>query len=175
MEVFMNSIERRKYIEKLLNESDKPQKGHVMAENLGVTRQVIVKDIAILRAEGKKVIATPDGYIISKQETNLIKKVIAVSHNTEDIEDELKTIIKYGGIVEDVIVEHKIYGEIKGMLMLKNFYDVENFIKKVNQYKAEPLLILTGGLHLHTIAAENYSIIQNIINDLKKKNYLVSD
>ncbi|AYD39055.1 transcription repressor NadR [Clostridium fermenticellae] len=171
----MNSVQRRKYIEELLNKSDEPQKGHVIAEKLGVTRQIIVKDIAILRAEGKKVIATPDGYIIPRQDNNLVRKVIAVSHKPADIEDELETIIKYGGIVEDVIVEHKIYGEIKAMLMLKNFYDIENFMINVNKYNSEPLLILTGGLHLHTISAENHGIIKNILKELKIKNYLVSD
>lgn len=171
----MNSVQRRKYIEELLNKGDEPQKGHVIAEKLGVTRQIIVKDIAILRAEGKKVIATPDGYIIPRQDNNLVRKVIAVSHKPADIEDELETIIKYGGIVEDVIVEHKIYGEIKAMLMLKSFYDIENFMINVNKYNSEPLLILTGGLHLHTISAENHGIIKNILKELKIKNYLVSD
>ena len=59
--------------------------------------------------------------------------------------------------------------------MAKTFYDIENFVKRINEYKAEPLLILTGGVHLHTIAAENNDIIQNIIEELKAKNYLVSD
>ncbi len=171
----MNSKERRNYIEELLRKGDNPQKGHILAEELGVTRQVIVKDIAILRAEGKKIIATPEGYLIHKEEKSVIKKVIAVSHIADNIEEELKVIVKFGGIVEDVIVEHPLYGEIRGMIMAKTFYDIENFVKRINEYKAEPLLILTGGVHLHTIAAENNDIIQNIIEELKAKNYLVSD
>lgn len=172
----MNSKERRNYIEDLLKKSSKPEKGHILAEELGVTRQVIVKDIAILRAEGKKIIATPEGYIIPKEEQKiLIKKVIAFSHETENIEDELKSIVKFGGIVEDVIVEHPLYGEIKGMLMVKTFYDVENFMKKIEKCKAEPLLILTGGIHLHTVTAESEEIMNSIIKELKEKNYLVSD
>ncbi len=171
----MNSKERRKYIEDLLKKSGKPQKGHILAEELGVTRQVIVKDIAILRAEGKKIIATPEGYLIPKEEKIMIKKVIAVSHGTSGIDEELKIIVKFGGIVEDVIVEHPLYGEISGMIMVKTLYDIENFMKKIHEYKAEPLLILTGGVHLHTIAAENEEILKNIINELKSKDYLISD
>ena len=171
----MNSKERRNYIEELLRKDDKPKKGHILAEELGVTRQVVVKDIAILRAEGKKIIATPEGYLVNKEEKSLIKKVIAVSHTTSNIEEELKIIIKFGGIVEDVIVEHPLYGEIRGMIMVKTFYDIEKFVKKIDEYKAEPLLILTGGVHLHTIAAENNDIIENIVKELKLKNYLVSD
>ncbi|MBV7271808.1 transcription repressor NadR [Clostridium thailandense] len=171
----MNSKERRKYIEDLLRKSGKPQKGHILAEELGVTRQVIVKDIAILRAEGKKIIATPEGYLIPKEEKIMVKKVIAVSHGTSGIDEELKIIVKFGGIVEDVIVEHPLYGEISGMIMVKTLYDIENFMKKIQEYKAEPLLILTGGVHLHTIAAENEDILKNIINELKCKDYLISD
>lgn len=171
----MNSKERREYIEKLLKSNDTPQKGHILAESLGVTRQIIVKDIAILRAEGKKIIATPEGYLMSEEEKSVVKRVMAFSHKADDIEDELKTIVKFGGIVEDVIVEHPLYGEIKGMLMIKTLYDVENFINRIKDYRAEPLLILTGGVHLHTIRAENNEIIENIIQELNNKNYLISD
>ncbi|OBR93545.1 MULTISPECIES: transcription repressor NadR [Clostridium] len=171
----MDSKKRRIYIKEILEKNDEPQKGHILAEKLGVTRQIIVKDIAILRAEGKDIIATPDGYLIPKAEKNLIKAVIAVSHETSEIEDELKTIVKFGGKVQDVIVEHPLYGEIKSMLMIKNLYDVENFINKIEQYKAEPLLILTGGVHLHTIVAENDDIIKNIKRELKEKKYMISD
>lgn len=171
----MNSKERREYIEELLKKSDVPKKGNYIAEELGVTRQVIVKDIAILRAEGKRIIATPDGYLMSKEGKNMIKKIMAFSHQTEGIEDELKTIVKFGGIVEDVVIEHSLYGEIKGMLMVKNLYDVENFISKLNSYKAEPLLVLTGGVHLHSILAESPEAIDNITRELKFKGYLIED
>lgn len=171
----MNSEDRRICIREILEKSDKPQKGHILAEKLGVTRQIIVKDIAILRAEGKSIIATPDGYLIPKIEKKLVRKVIAVSHKTNEIEDELKTIVKFGGKIEDVIVEHPLYGEIKGMLMIKNLYDVDNFVDKINKYEAEPLLILTGGVHLHTIVADNYDILHNIISKLEEKNYIISD
>lgn len=171
----MDSKKRRACIKEILQKSDEPQKGHILAEKMGVTRQIVVKDIAILRAEGKDIIATPDGYLIPKAEKNLVRAVIAVSHRTDEIEDELETIVKFGGKVQDVIVEHPLYGEIKGMLMIKNLYDIENFMNKIKKYKAEPLLILTGGVHLHTIVAENDSIIKKIKNELKEKKYIVSD
>ena len=170
----MNSIDRRICIMKILKENSKPQKGHVLAEKLGVTRQVIVKDIAILRAKGKSIVATPDGYLIPKIERETVKKVIAVSHKANEMEDELKTIVKFGGRIKDVIVEHPVYGEIRGMLMIKNLYDVDNFLYKINKYKAEPLLILTGGVHLHTVIADDYTL-EKIINELKEKKYIISD
>lgn len=169
----MNSKLRRDYIKKLLNNAIEPKKGQELAEELGVTRQVIVKDIAILRAGGIDIIATPEGYVVPRKEKNNIERIVALSHRREEIEDELETIVKYGGIVKDVIVEHPLYGEIKAMLMIKTLYDIQRFIKKIDEYDAEPLLSLTRGIHLHTIEAERETEMDKIIEDLKRKGYLV--
>lgn len=171
----MNSKERRDHIKNLLIKSSIPEKGSILAQSLGVTRQIIVKDIAILRAEGVKIIATPEGYLVPSENKNGIKKVLAVYHDKNQMYDELETIVKNGGIIHDVIVEHPVYGEIKGMLMIKNLYDLESFIKKFNDYSAEPLSKLTKGVHIHTIEAENQDIMDRIIRELKNKKYLVCD
>jgi uncharacterized protein len=171
----MNSKERREYILDKLVKSNEAQKGHILAAEIGVTRQIIVKDIAILRAEGVNVIATPEGYLIPRDRIPKAKKVIAVCHRSEDIEEELKSIIKYGGVVEDVIVEHPLYGEIKGMLMIKTLEDMQNFMEKFKEHKAEPLLKLTGGIHIHTIEAESEEALVKIINELQAKNFLACD
>jgi len=175
MEEKMNSQIRREKIKEVLCKSNEAYKGQNLAEIFGVTRQIIVKDIAILRAEGINIIATPEGYIVPNNDTMKVKKVIATLHNKESIEEEMKTIVKYGGIIEDVIVEHPLYGEIKGMLMVKNLYDVENFIDNLHKYEAEPLFLLTNGIHLHTISAENEEAIDNIIDELKNKGFLVDN
>lgn len=171
----MSSKDRRKLIEELLIKRAEPQKGNNLAVELGVTRQVIVKDIAILRAEGINIIATPEGYMMPKESNLKIKRVIAVSHKPDEIEDELTCIVKFGGKVEDVIIEHPLYGEIRGMLMLKNLYDVQSFMQKCKEYKAEPLSALTRGVHIHTIEAENEETIERILNELKTRGYLISD
>ena len=170
----MNSVERRKYIEEVLIKSDSAQKGNDLAHELSVTRQIIVKDIAILRAEGKKIIATPDGYIVPSDQKCYIKRVVAISHSAEQIQDELEIIVKFGGIIEDVIIEHPIYGEIRGMLMIKTLFGIQNFIEKVKSNNAEPLSMLTGGVHLHTIVVENEDILDKILTELKNKGYLIS-
>jgi len=170
----MNSESRRKIINELLIKKNNPIKGSSLAEELGVTRQVIVKDIAILRAQGEKIIATPEGYIKSKDHKHFYKKVIATSHKSDEIEDELSIVVKFGGIIEDVIVEHPLYGEIKGMLMIKTLYDVQKFVKRIKDFNAEPLMVLTGGVHLHTIMAESEEIIEKIEQELKNKNYLIT-
>jgi transcriptional regulator of NAD metabolism len=170
----MNSIERRDNIINLLLESNEPIKGNVIAKKYSVTRQVIVKDIAILRAKGKSIIATPDGYIINKNE-NKVKAIIAVIHNEEEMFDEMSIVIKYGGTIEDVIVEHPLYGEITAMLMIKNYNELNKFVQKYQEQRARLLSVLTNGVHLHTISAENEDDINLIISELKKCNFIVSD
>lgn len=170
----MNSMERRDNIINLLLESNEPIKGNVIAKKYSVTRQVIVKDIAILRAKGKNIIATPDGYIINKNE-NKVKAIIAVTHTEEEMFDEMSIVIKYGGTIEDVIVEHPLYGEITAMLMVKNYNELNKFVQKYQEQRARLLSVLTNGVHLHTISADNKEDINLIISELKKCNFIVSD
>ena len=169
----MSSEERREYIINLLMNISSPIKGQKLSDELGVTRQVIVKDIAILRAKGIDIIATPEGYIINKDVQGGCTKILATYHAQGQIEDELKIIVKYGGIIKDVVVEHPLYGEIKAMLMIKTLYDVDNFVKRFNNYKAEPLMTLTNGVHLHTIWTEKEEQMDKIIEELSEKHYLV--
>lgn len=173
MEGIMISAKRREKIKNLLIQSQEPVKGQILAEIFEVTRQIIVKDIAIIRAEGVDIISTPKGYMALKENINSIKKVIAVNHGREEVKNELETIVKYGAIVEDVIVEHPLYGEIRAMLMLKNMMDIENFYSNFKQYEAEPLSVLTNGVHLHTIICENDRVLSNIVEELNKKGFLI--
>ena len=170
----MNSIIRREKIVKLLHESTQPLKGNEIAKMFSVTRQVIVKDIAILRAKNNNIIATPDGYIINNA-NNLFKTIIAVNHKQEYMFKEMSIVIIYGGIIEDVIVEHPLYGEIKGMLMIKNYNELDKFLDKYKEYDAKLLSVLTNGVHLHTISADSKENLNLIINELKEKSFIISD
>ncbi|ADL49800.1 transcription repressor NadR [Clostridium cellulovorans] len=166
----MSPDERRKFILNKLIDDKEVLKGQVLAEFLKVTRQIIVKDIAILKAEGHNIISTPKGYMI-QQENKDLKKVIAVFHDEKDIETELSIIVKYGGIIEDIRVEHAVYGEITAMLMIKTIYEVQSFIQKLKDSK--PLSALTGGVHLHLIRYKDEEMLQNILRELKEKNLLL--
>ena len=171
----MDGANRREKIIQILDKSAGACPGAYIAKILNVSRQVIVQDIAILRAKGNGIIATPQGYIIPKfYPKPLIKRVIACTHDKNGLEDELKTIISLGGRVIDVMVEHPVYGEIKGMLMLSSIYDVDVFIKKLEKSAGQPLLVLTGGTHLHTIEADSDDKLDMIEDELKKKGYLLN-
>ena len=58
---------------KVLNNSKEPVTGSTLAKDFNVTRQVIVQDMAILRAEGKDIIATPQGYMMAKNQKNYVR------------------------------------------------------------------------------------------------------
>lgn len=168
----MKADERRNSIIEVLMREKKAIKGTTLADSFNVTRQIIVKDIAILRAKGNNIIATPDGYMIN-DDNSRVKSVIAVNHSNEDVIKELEIVVKYGGIIEDVIVEHPLYGEIKGILMIKNLNDLNKFKNALKEINAKPLSILTNGVHLHTISADSIENMELIKEELKENGFIL--
>lgn len=173
----MDANERRIEIKRLLNLAEEPIKGTDLSEKLEVSRQVIVQDIAILRARGENILATPQGYLIPKiyERNKLIKTIACIHSNNEELEEELRLIVDLGGKVIDVIVEHPLYGEIKSQLQIGSRHDLNLFINSLNETKAEPLSSLTGGVHLHTIEVDDEKIFSKIKEKLIEKNYLIKE
>lgn len=170
----MEGVERReKLIAILKNSKDEPISGTELAKQLGVSRQVIVQDIALLRAVNKNILSTTKGYLLYYQEAEKVNRCFMVKHTTDQIEDELCAIVDHGGKVLDVIVIHHIYGEIRTDLILSNRKDVYDFVKKVNDKQTVPLKELTDGTHLHTVEADSEEILDNIEQALREKGYLV--
>ncbi len=173
----LNSSERRKGIFQVLNSAKEPVKGADLAAKFDVSRQVIVQDIAVLRAAGKDILATPRGYIIpdSRQPSFLKKTLVCKHHTYYEIEDELTTIVDLGGKIIDVIIEHPIYGEKRGLLMISSRLDVEDFMTSLKRDKAAPLSTLTGGIHLHTVEVRDEATFKRIRDALDKKGYLIKE
>lgn len=171
----MSADERRQKIVNIIRESARPVTGTYLAGLLGVSRQVIVQDIAILRAAGEEIIATPQGYMIPQNMyPRRYRRVIACKHSEDGIEDELMTIVDLGGTVLDVSVEHGVYGEFKARLMIKSPSDVRAFMEAMRRENAEPLSSLTEGVHLHTIEADDPALLDRIEEALREKGYLLS-
>ena len=105
---------RREGILSLLEDTNMPLSGTELARHFNVSRQVIVQDIALLRAEDQKILSTYRGYVLEKDQVKKKKyiRVFCVCHSTEDTRDELQTIVDYGGHVLDVAVDHPLYGQI---------------------------------------------------------------
>ena len=169
----MIASKRRESIVELLLREKAPIKGVDLAIKFNVTRQIIVKDIAILRAKGSNIIATPDGYMFNDDNGSRVRSIIAVNHDKDDMIKELEIVIKYGGIIEDVIVEHPIYGEIKGLLMIKNLNDLNRFKKSFDLSESTPLSSLTNGVHLHTISVDTKENMEFIKKELKENGLIL--
>lgn len=165
-------IERREKILKILNESDSPIKGSSLGKKFQVSRQVIVQDIALLRAEGNNILSTNRGYLVHRDNNNILKAIVSQHSGYNQMEDELNIIVDFGGRIRDVMVDHPVYGEIRASLEINNRSDVREFIEQVKKSKAEPLSLLTEGVHMHTIEVENLEMFKAIETELNNKGYL---
>lgn len=170
----MEGEKRREQLVHLLNCAKMPISGTDLAKQLGVSRQVIVQDIALLRAVNKNILSTNKGYVLYAPETDSgrVKRSFPVSHSKEQIQDELYTIVDYGGKVLDVVVEHDIYGQITVDLILCNRLDVEEFVERIAHSKSRPLKVLTDGEHWHTVEADSEKVLDKIEEMLREKGYL---
>jgi transcriptional regulator of NAD metabolism len=169
----VEGTKRREQLVKILNEQKEPVSGGELSKLLGVSRQVIVQDITLLRATGLNIFSTTKGYLLHHSEEPLAKRIFKVRHTTEQIEDELCTYVDNGGKILDVVVNHEIYGDIATALTIRNRQDVYDFVKKVKENKIIPLKDLTDGVHQHTVIADSEETLNRIEQALAEKGYLV--
>ena len=171
----MNAVQRRDKIVEILTESETPVSATALSKKLSVSRQVIVGDIALIRAYGLDVFATPRGYLLKSNDNdkNRLIKTIACKHKADKLKDELYSIIDNGCAVLDVIVEHPIYGELTGPLHIFSRYDADEFLKKITEQNAQPLSALTEGIHLHTISCTDEEAYKRIMCVLKRHDILL--
>ncbi len=170
----MNPNVRREKILEILNATPEPVAGSQLARQLGVSRQIIVQDISLLRASGEKILATPQGYLLMQSLTgSVFTRTIATCHTLKELPEELNIIVDAGGKILDVIVEHPLYGELRGLLMLSSRRDVETFIKNLSKSKSQPLSALTHGIHLHTVEASSEEVFVHIEKELDRAGILL--
>jgi len=172
----MDATTRRKKIFKLINKENAPVSASALAKELSVSRQVIVGDIAILRAQGREIIATARGYVIPEfMESNRYVGKIACCHNAENTKEELYIIVDLGAAVVNVIVEHELYGEITGQLNIKTRDDADSFVERVKSSEVKLLSALTLGVHLHTIACRSKAHFEQVYQALDSAGFLVQN
>lgn len=171
----MDGKSRREKILKILELSDKPVTGTVLAKQLGVSRQIIVQDIALLRAkENENLFATTRGYFLQERKRKA-RRTFTVCHNEDKVEEELNIFVDCGGRVLNVIVEHGVYGFITADLIVTNRMDVKEFMKQLQRKKTTLLSQLTGGVHTHTVEADSEEILDCIEEQLRIHHYLVAE
>lgn len=170
----MTGEERRIRILKKLKEADSPLSGTALAKAFHVSRQIIVQDIALMRAENNGIISTNKGYLLrsKKAENCQPKRVFFVKHSTQQVLDEFQTIIELGGKVLDVAVEHEIYGQICVDLFIETATDAADFYGKLLTCRDNPLKVLTDDCHYHTVSAPSEKLLDLIEEELRHKAYL---
>lgn len=172
-QVRMSPKERQDFILQLLNNKQKPITGGMIAEKTGVSRQVIVQDISILKALNHPIMASSQGYFYVSHQSNMVRHMIAVNHSPAETKKELYLLVDHGVTVENVIVEHPIYGELTASVMVSTRREVDQFLQNVQETNASYLSELTGGVHLHTLEADSMEKIKKACEELKRENILL--
>ena len=167
----MTASERRQQIARLLSASQAPISATTLSQELGVSRQIIVGDIALLRAAGQEITATARGYVIPAQ--NGLLRRIACIHSAGETRGELDAMVDCGCTVVDVIVEHPVYGQLTAPLQIASRYDVEQYLLRMENLGGQPLSMLTDGIHLHTLSCPGEEAFSQLLARLRELGMLV--
>ncbi len=171
---FMTASQRRSAICLALEEAEQPLSATALAQQFSVTRQVVVGDIALLRAAGHDISATPRGYLMQRPQTGLTRR-IACRHSAAETAEELFAMVDCGCTVQDVIVEHPVYGQLTAPLQLSCRYDVEQYLARMGAAEARPLSALTEGVHLHTVLAPDEAHLAQLRGSLARLGILLEE
>lgn len=167
------AVSRRAAILKILAENDEPVSGSVLAQRLRVSRQVIVQDVAVLRASGEQIAATRQGYVLSIRKQSCAIALLACQHSEDQAEDEMNALIDAGVRIIDVVVEHALYGELRGRMMITSPEDIRDRVHRLRETGDALLSSLTGGVHSHTIEADDVTCIERAQDAMRRKGYLL--
>ena len=169
----MTGSERRDAIIKQIRESRTTVPGKSLAAAYDVSRQVIVQDIALIRAAGYDIMATNRGYIIN--EPAAVSRVFKVKHTDAQVEEELNSIVDLGGCVRNVMVNHRVYGHMEAELNITSRRKTADFIRDLRSGKSSPLKNITSGYHYHTVEADSEETLDLIGEMLREKGFLVEE
>ena len=154
----------------MLRSAGKPLSGSALGKTTGVSRQVVVQDIALLRTEGYEILSTPRGYMMEKSSMQV--RLFKMCHTEEETEQELCAIVDLGGSVLDVVVNHRAYGKISAPLNIKSRRDVQTFIGEIQSGKSSLLMNVTSGYHFHHVGAASEEILDEIQEKLRNLGFL---
>ena len=167
----MTGSERRDQIVKRIQKSEVPVSGTQLAKEYEVSRQVIVQDIALIRAAGHEIISTNRGYILNAPQSG--SRIFKVHHTDEEVEEELCTIVDLGGKVVNVMVNHRVYGHMEAEIHINSRRKVMEFVEDIKQGKSSPLKNITSNYHYHLVEADSEETLDLIESALRQKKFLV--
>ena len=161
-------VRRNKIIETIRN-SDAPVSGTALAKDFEVSRQVIVQDVALIRASGIDIVSTNRGYVVNTEVR--YSRIVKTVHTEEQIEDELFAIVDAGGTVDNIIVNHRFYNRVEAPLNIKSRRDANIYVEAIRTGKSKPLSSATSGYHYHTISADSEETLDIIEEELKSRGF----
>ncbi|AOM84010.1 transcription repressor NadR [Salisediminibacterium beveridgei] len=172
----LTARERRNDMIRLLQkQKEAPISGSQLANHFSVSRQVVVQDMSLLKAGGHPVLATSQGYVWRGAPNNQqYERIVVCQHRPEESEQELTLLVDHGITVKDVMIEHPVYGELTGQLMVKSRKDVERFVSQMNSAQASYLSELTDGIHMHTLEADSEDDFDAAAKALEQAGFLVT-
>ena len=170
------TLNRKQELLALLKQSKEAINGQSLAEQFGVTRQIIVQDIALLRADGAQIISTNRGYIYKNSDDNsYAHRLFKVNHTVNEMEEALLAIVDNGGRIKNIMIDHPVYGEIQTLLKLTCRRDVRHFLKQATSSDFRPLSELTNGVHFHLVEADSQQDLDYIEEALHHLGFLVKE
>lgn len=171
--VRVNAAERRERIRQILGGGTLPVSAGALAKQLQVSRQIIVGDVALLRAANVPIEATPRGYVLrASAARGGIRRTVACRHDLDGMRRELYAVVDNGCGMLDVIVEHPVYGQISGQLQIFSRFDADDFMEKLTGSGSLPLCDLTEGVHLHTLSCPTEEAYRRVLQKLKEEDVL---
>jgi uncharacterized protein len=165
--------ERRSWLLQMLKETNAPITGSELAAKTNVSRQIIVRDISLLKARNEPIIATSRGYIYLQQLGTVFKKTIACCHLPDKVEMELNLIVDHGVTINDVRIEHPVYRNLTAPIMVSSRKEVKQYMIKISKTKASFLSELTSGVHLHTLSSTSEAALIEVEKELKRAGFLI--
>lgn len=168
----MTGSDRRAEIVRQIKESKAPVSGQRMALAYGVSRQVIVQDFALLRASGYDIISTNRGYLLNAPRT--VSRIFKVQHTDEQLEEELCCIVDLGACVENVMVNHRVYGHMEAPLGINSRRKVAEFLEDIRSGKSSPLKNITSNYHYHNVSADSEETLDMVEQALSEKKFLIA-
>lgn len=171
----LDGTARRTAVMDYLKTKSKPVSGTELAKHFGVSRQIIVQDIALLRAENRDILSTNKGYMLfhPQDKRNGCTAVIMVRHTAAQTLEEMQSIVDFGGSMLNVSIDHDLYGQIQVDLVINDMHDAREFCDKMNRSKSKPLKELTEDYHYHTIQAPSEKALELIKQELRDKGMLM--
>ena len=163
----MTGMNRRELILASLQNSTVPISGSELARQFNVSRQVIVQDIAVLRAAGDTILSTNKGYLLRQKTVH--KRIIKLDHDEDRIEEELTTIVDLGGKIEDIYFFHKVYGKLRAQLSIQSRHDIQSFLHEYQSDASNPIKSITLSTHYQTVCADSEETLDLIEGMLKSK------